>query len=206
MPLQNRVDPFGNLHAVSSRGSLMGNRGILHDDDINVLRKHAHQNWVTCALEFKGRTRTLMQPNRYTELFFLDEATAFAAGHRPCAECRRARYNEFMTAWRSVHGEIEPGRSRPQTVDRMLHQHRIARGGKKVTFAAHTSELPDGTIFEFEGQPILVWKAKQFDWTFDSYRERNDAVNGQVNVLTPLPIVEVFRTGFIPQTSLPASG
>ncbi|MBK1885627.1 hypothetical protein [Marinobacter sp. DY40_1A1] len=99
MPLQNRVEPSGTIVKTSARGSLMGNRGVLNNKDKELTRTFKIKPWITCALEFKGRQRELMSPGGYTELFFLDEVTAFAAGHRPCAEGRRARYNEFRDAW-----------------------------------------------------------------------------------------------------------
>ncbi len=101
MPRQNRVTPFGEIIATSERGTFMGNRGILHDPDGRVRRKWVLKNWLVCVLEFRGRKRTVMTPNRYTELFFLDEATALAAGHRPCAECRHARFIDFCIAWKA---------------------------------------------------------------------------------------------------------
>lgn len=198
MTHQNRVDPFGTLHASPARGELMGNRGILHDDAQQIVRTHAHQNWVSCALSFKGRHREIMQPGRYTELFFLDEATAFAAGHRPCAECRRARYREFTETWRRVHGEPSSGRSLPQTIDRILHAHRIARGGRKVTFEAATEDLPSGVIFLTGDRPILVWKGKHFDWSHHGYTQRMALVSGWVSVLTPRALLDCFALGFQP--------
>src|SRR3978361_1384995 len=97
--LQNRVDPFGNIINTSARGALMGNRGLLHNDKQTLVRTFKLKAWITCKLEFKERKRTVMAPNQYTELFFLDEATSFAAGHRPCFECRREDYNRFKTNW-----------------------------------------------------------------------------------------------------------
>lgn len=193
---RNRVDPFGTFHATAARGDLMGNRGILHDDAQSTVRTHAHQNWVACALVFKGRHREIMQPGKYTELFFLDEATAFAAGHRPCAECRRERYREFTECWRRVLGEPPAGKSMPQTIDRLLHAHRIARGGQKVTFEAAVEDLPDGTIFAAADRAVLVWSGRQFDWSDDGYAERSAVVSGTVTVLTPRPIVDLFTCGF----------
>lgn len=198
MSLQNRVDPFGTFHAVTAKGSLMGNRGILHDEAKTVTRTHAHQNWVTCALSFKGRRRDIMAPGRYTELFFLDEATALAAGHRPCAECRRARYTEFTALWQQVHGGPEAGRSLPQTIDRALHAARIARG-RKVTFTADIADLPDGVMVAAGETAVLIWRGGQFDWSFEGYRPRPVPLAGLVEVLTPKPLVEVIRAGFVPQ-------
>src|SRR5262245_5520966 len=99
MPLQNRVTPFGDLIATAARGTLMGNRGCLHDDCRQIRRPFALKRWIACVLDFRGRHRTVMAPGRYTELFFLDEATALAAGHRPCAECRHADYVRFRSLW-----------------------------------------------------------------------------------------------------------
>lgn len=198
MPLQNRVDPFGAFHAVSAKGTLMGNRGILHDASKTILRKHAHQNWVTCALSFNGRKRTLMDDGRYTELFFLDEATALAAGHRPCAECRRDRYKSFAAVWRQVHGEPSENRALPKEIDRTLHSARIARGGMQVTFEADVTDLPNGAMFAIDRKAVLVWNGRHLDWSFDGYRTRGHKATGMVTVLTPRPTVEVIRAGFTP--------
>src|ERR1700733_13647396 len=106
MPLQNRVDPFGKLIRTPARGAMMGNRGgVLHNSEREIVRPYKSRRWITCLLEFKGRHRIVMSERRYTELFFLDEATAFAAGHRPCAECRRERFNAFKEAWRCSRGQ-----------------------------------------------------------------------------------------------------
>ncbi|MBZ0129681.1 MAG: hypothetical protein K8F59_11255 [Rhodobacteraceae bacterium] len=201
MPLQNRVDPFGAFHAMPARGGLMGNRGILHDGDQVPRRTHAHRNWVTCRLQFKHRKRTLMAPHRYTELFFLDEATAFAAGHRPCAECRRERYTSFAAAWREVHGAPPEGLPQGQAIDRALHPARIARGGGKVSYRADSASLPDGTIFAHAGGAVLTWQGQHFAWGFDGYRPIT-AIGGPVQVLTPKPIVDLFASGWRPDVAL----
>src|SRR6266853_1638897 len=124
MSLQNRVDPFGNIFRTSARGTMMGNRGgALRNADQEIVRGYKSRRWITCVLEFRGRRRVVMSPNSYTELFFLDEAVAFAAGHRPCAECRRERYNAFREAWRS-----QTNQSRPPFADEMdleLHPARL---------------------------------------------------------------------------------
>lgn len=160
---RNRVDPLGAFHATASRGSIMGNRGILHDENKQIRRLHAHKNWVACSLNFKSREREIMTPGRYTELFFLDEATAFSAGHRPCAECRRERYNAFTDAWRQVYGQPAPGRSLPQTIDSALHSSRIDRRRNKITFTAAAETLPDGTMFHSGGDIVLVWAGEYMD-------------------------------------------
>src|SRR4051812_48029475 len=101
MPLQNRVNPSGELFRSPARGTLMGNRGgAIHNREQEIVRQYKSRSWIACQLEFKGRRREVMSPGRYTELFFLDEATALAAGHRPCAECRRERFNAFKSAWK----------------------------------------------------------------------------------------------------------
>src|SRR5690348_4599407 len=106
MPLQNRVDPFGEFIETEARGTMMGNRGgALHNQQKEIVRRYKTRRWITCVLEFKGRRRVTMAPKRYTELFFLDEAVAFAAGHRPCAECRRERFNAFLYTWQLSHGQ-----------------------------------------------------------------------------------------------------
>ncbi len=198
MTLQNSVDPFGRLHAISARGELMGNRGILHDEQQNVLKTHAHQNWVACALSYKGRTRQIMAPGSYTELFFLDEPTALAAGHRPCSTCRRDRYLAFTRAWKAVHGGAKEGRSLPKTIDRMLHKARISRR-KKVTHEAECKALPDGTVFADGTGAQLIWEGQCFRWSFDGYSPTGPVSRGLVRVLTPKPTVAVLSYGYRPE-------
>lgn len=198
MSLQNRVDPFGCLHAVPARGSLMGNRGILHDGEQRVRKTHAHRNWVACALSYKGRRREIMAPGRYTELFFLDEATALAAGHRPCATCRRDRYRAFVGAWEAVHGGAAEGLSLPQTIDWSLHGARINRG-QKVTFEADVAALPDGTVVADGTEALLIWRGQALRWSFGGYARRGPVPSGPVPVLTPGPVVGVLRQGFRPE-------
>ena len=197
MSLQNRVDPFGHFHAVPARGDLMGNRGILHDDHKHVQKTHAHQNWVTCSLSFNGQKRPVMSPGAYTELFFLDEATAFAAGHRPCATCRRDRYLEFIRIWEAVHGDPKEGRTVPQTVDWMLHKSRIARR-EKVIYQADCMSLPDGTIIADGMEARLIWKGQGLLWSFDGYKQSSHLKSGLVDVLTPKPLVTLMLQGYRP--------
>ncbi len=151
MPRRNRVTPFGTLIAVDARGTLMGNRGCVHDASGVIRRPYQVKRWLICLLEFKGRHREVMRPGQYTELFFLDEATAFAAGHRPCAECQRGRYELFRDAWLRA-GLETGGAARPsaETIDAELHRARIA-GGRQVTYAARLDTLPDGTFVSSEG-------------------------------------------------------
>jgi hypothetical protein len=199
MTYNNRVDPSGHFHADPAKGALMGNRGILHDDTRKILRTHAHQNWVACALSFNDRRRQIMAPGKYTELFFLDEATAFAAGHRPCATCRRDRYLAFTQAWRHVHGVPDALRSLPQTIDRSLHAARINRHRHKVTHVSSVDSLPNGAVFIDGAEMVLVYQRQHFSWNFVGYQIRDRVAHRNVTVLTPQPIIEVFRSGYTPQ-------
>ena len=144
MALQNRVTPFGEIVAVIARGTMMGNRGVLHDESKRLGRaRWKHANWVNCVLNFRGRRRTLMTPRRYTELFFLDEAVALAAGHRPCGECRRERYRAYMDLWATACSDLSP--ATPKEVDRALHRARIdpaTRGQRR--YQAMIDALPMG--------------------------------------------------------------
>src|ERR1700735_1662498 len=143
MPRQNRVTPFGKIIATPERGTFMGNRGVLHDVAGRIRRAWQVKRWLVCVLEFKGRKRTVMSPGRYTELFFLDEATSLAAGHRACAECKRARYNEFREAGIAANPHTFAS-ERPSAVeiDSVLHEERLDRKRTKRTFQARLGELP----------------------------------------------------------------
>jgi hypothetical protein len=125
MPLQNRVTPFGELLATECRGTLMGNRGCLHDDQQQIRRPFAGKRWIICVLEFRGRYRRVMTPRRYTELFFLDEATALAAGHRPCAECQHARYLVFREIWAEANPDLVGASFSADAMDGVLHAERL---------------------------------------------------------------------------------
>jgi hypothetical protein len=139
---QNRVTPLGDLVAESARGLVYGNRGCLHDDNGRIRRRYDGKRWIACRLRFKGWHRQpLLQPGRFTELFFLDEATAFAAGHRPCALCRRADYVRFTEIWHELH----PGRTGADAIDAQLHAERVAPGTRaQLHHDAPFDELPDG--------------------------------------------------------------
>jgi hypothetical protein len=130
MPLPNRVDPWGNILAVSARGTFLGNRGILHNDKNRIIKPYQHQSWVTCSLKFKNRKRKFMSPGAYTELFFLDEATAFAAGHRPCGECRRDRYNDFKDYWVKANIENQASDIKVSVINKTMHKERIKKKKK----------------------------------------------------------------------------
>lgn len=202
MPLQNRVDPYSKLHAVDSRGVWLGNRGILHNEEKKVTSPYKGKMWITCRLQFKGVKRPIFSPGSYSELFFLDEATAFSAGHRPCAECRRDRYNEFKSAWLSANPNLASSITPPITeVDKCLHAERVATGGAKVTYAAVLQTLPSGTFIELSGKPHLLWRGRLRPWTFAGYDVPPATPPGDtvVAVLTPASIVRMFASGFLPQ-------
>ena len=141
MPLQNRVTPLGELVAVSDRGLVHGNRGCLHDESGRIRRRYDGKRWIACRLEFRGwQRRPLMQPGRYTELFFLDEVTALAAGHRPCALCRREDYLRLVAIWRDLH----PAQVGADAIDAQLHGERVAPGTRRqLHHEAPLDELPD---------------------------------------------------------------
>lgn len=199
--LQNRVDPWGNIITTSARGAWMGNRGLLHDEHQTIRRPFKLKAWITCVLQFKGRHRKVMSPNRYTELFFLDEATSFAAGHRPCFECRREDAKRFKSCW--VKGNPEYGFNEDTPIgeiDAILHRERITRRGEKVSYEASLRDLPDGTFIEWEGRACLVAGNENFPWSPFGY-EKEHTLPGEkrVKVLTPRSIVNAIRAGYHPQ-------
>jgi hypothetical protein len=198
MPLQNRVDPFGNLFRTHARGAMMGNRGgALHNSEREIVRSYKSRRWITCVLEFRGRHRTVMSEGRYTELFFLDEAVAFAAGHRPCAECRRERFNAFKDAWRRAK-KLD---SLPfaDEIDLEFHPARIDKR-EKVTYEAAMGSLPDGCFVRIDGQAYLVWNDALLLWTPEGYSGREPRPNDlTVSVLTPVPIVGCLSHGYKPE-------
>jgi hypothetical protein len=158
MPLQNRVNPWGEIVATPERGLFMGNRGCLHDGQRRVTKAWARTPWVTCALKFKDRHRTVMSPGQYTELFFLDEATALAAGHRPCATCRRADYDAFKALWLEANPELA-ARSEGKTteIDKLLHAERVDAQRNKRTWSARLGDLPDGCMVVLPARAIRGW-------------------------------------------------
>lgn len=194
MPLQNRVDPFGVIFRSPARGTMMGNRGgALHNDQREIVRSYKCARWLICVLEFKGIRRRVMSPGRYTELFFLDEAVALSAGHRPCAECRRARFNAFRSAW---------GRPlRAPELDAELHRARIDRQGNQITYEEKLDLLPDGCLVSVNRTAYLVWRDALYLWTPDGYVRRGVRSTGPrvVTVLTPELTVRCLRNGYIPQ-------
>jgi hypothetical protein len=203
MPRQNRVTPFGQLVAAPQRGTFMGNRGRLHDEQGRIRRPWQVKRWIVCLLQFKGRKRRVMAPGQYTELFFLDEAAAFAAGHRPCAECRRGRFNDFRRAWAA--GGALP--TAPEMDDR-LHAERIAADKTKRTFVAPLDELPDGVFVTTRASPdqaLLVWGGRLLAWSPGGYGEKRPRSNENVIVLTPASTVAALRAGYLPDVH-PSAG
>ena len=200
MARQNRVNPFGEIFATPHRGSLMGNRGCLHDRGEAILRPYAVKRWIICRLEFKGRHRPIMAPNQYTELFFLDEATALAAGHRPCAECNRPRYNLFRDLWALANPTLaKSARPTANDIDRVLHQERITPTRRKITFPAQLSTLPPGCFITFPGtrQPYLVLNNALLEWTPAGYTGKLARPTGaMVEVLTPASVVRTLAAGY----------
>ena len=196
MPLENRVDPQGRIFRSPARGTMMGNRGgTLHNEGREIVRQYKHRRWIACVLEFRGRRRVVMSPGRYTELFFLDEAVALAAGHRPCAECRRERYNAFREAWRRANGAAELPRAGEMDVE--LHRARVDAQGRKVTYEAELDSLPDGCFVQIDQAPVLVWDASLWLWMPEGYAQRESRPSGlRVTVLTPEPIVKCLRNGY----------
>jgi hypothetical protein len=200
MPLQNRVDPWGRLHAVEARGAWMGNRGVLHDDSKKIVAQWRSKAWILCRLQFKRRHRSVFTPGRYSELFFLDEATAFAAGHRPCAECNRERFNDFKRAWLSANSA--PSATKAADIDRVLHEERIAREHE-----AALQDLPDGVIVERAGIALLVCAGALLPWSFAGYREPIPKLPGKtaMRVMTPRSIVRALAHGLRAQVDDSAS-
>ena len=199
MPLQNRVTPFGELVAVPERGLLFGNRGVLHNPERRIVRHHRGRRWIACLLEFRGRHREVMQRDRYTELFFLDEATALAAGHRPCAECRRQDYNAFRRRWATAHGD--PGGMLPSAdqMDAILHRDRLIRPAGKQTHRAEIATLPDGVFLLHHDDAWLLWHSVLLHWTPGGYdRHLPRPAHGEVTVLTPRAIVRTIAAGYAP--------
>ena len=208
MPLQNRVDPFGALQSVSARGSLMGNRGVLHNQEKNIIRHWSTKAWVTCVLHYPGYERPVFESGAYSQLFFLDEATAFAAGHRPCGSCRRQRYREFKAQWLAANPGVVAGEKVAiNAIDKVLHAERALRGGGKVTFDATTDTLPFGTFIQKDEHAYLVADSALLPWSFHGYGQpvTLPEPGTPVTVLTPASIVALFRYGFRPQVDTSAS-
>ena len=196
MPRENRVTPWGEIIATPARGTLMGNRGRLHDSQGNIRRAYQGKRWIICLLDFKQRQRTVMTPGQYTELFFLDEATALAAGHRPCAECQRARFNRFQALWAAANPLLANGMSKPPAtrIDAVLHEERL-RPEEAVVAA---NQLPDGTFVTVEdGNAYLVYQGKFLRWQPFGYETVATPLSVQpATLLTPSSVVRMLAAGY----------
>jgi hypothetical protein len=191
VPHRNRVTPFGEIVAIPERGTLMGTRGVIHADDGAHRREWQVRRWIACRLEFKGRRRPVRQPRRWTELFFLDEATALAAGHRPCAECRLEDYRRWQAAWPG-------GDTHADAIDRVLHADRLD-GRAQRTHAARLGELPDGVLVARGEHALLLAGGALHPWTAAGYGSSERADPGErLTVLTPRATVATIARGYAP--------
>jgi hypothetical protein len=200
-PLQNRVTPRGELIAHPARGLVYGNRGCLHDDSGRIRRRYNGKRWIACRLQFRGWQRgPLLQPGRFTELFFLDEVTALAAGHRPCALCRRADYDRLGAIWIELH----PDQAGADAIDAQLHTERVDPSSRAQRHhEAALDELPDGAFVLHDDEPHLVLGAELLRWSPAGYAARELRPKGSRTVLiTPPSLVAVLRAGWVPLVPL----
>ena len=196
-PARNRVSPSGEIIAVPGRGAWMGNRGRLHEGEggraaRETVRNHQHKAWITCALSFRGRRVAQWEPNRYTPLFFLDEAVALAAGHRPCAECRRSSYNEYRRLWAETHGGTTPY---VKEMDTQLHRERTGSSHHPAGW----DSLPDGVFVLTDRGPAVVVGDHLAVWNRhdNAYGDKlSRPKTGTAIVITPPSTVGVVRAGY----------
>jgi len=196
MPLQNRVTPSGEIVSTPQRGLFTGNRGIIHDPSTKTLlrKRWSSPAWLTCVCEFRGRRREVMGGRSWTELFFLDEATAFAAGHRPCFFCRREDALKFRAAWEQgngVSGVLAP------EIDAVLHRERFASGKKLHRLPMPIAKLPDGTMLQAGGDSFLVVQGRALKWSSAGYG-RAARLPDDAMLLTPPSAVRAFAAGYRP--------
>jgi hypothetical protein len=189
VPLQNRVTPLGELVAAPARGLVYGNRGCLHGGRMEIRRRYAGRRWIACRLEFRGWHRApLMQPGKFTELFFLDEATAFAAGHRPCALCRREDYRRFLELVEESSADAIDARLHAERVDPATRRHRTHRRAG--------DDLPDGAFLLRDDAPWLVVGDALLEWTPAGYARRSPRRAGAADVITPPSLLAVLAAGW----------
>jgi hypothetical protein len=193
-PARNRVTPMGTIEAIPLRGVWTGNRGILHAGT-EIVRSHASDLWITCALEFRGRWSEQWRPHHYTFLFFHDEAVSLAAGHRPCAECRRGSYDAYRTGWAESLGGDVPSAT---AMNRQLHGERIVRGThRRRLHPIAWTQLPDGAFALVDDVPAVVVGDDLVDWTHLGYgRRRRRPARGTADVITPPSSVAALRAGY----------
>lgn len=200
MPHQNRVTPFGEIIAAPARGTLMGNRGCLHDAQQRIRRPYKTLRWIICRLDFKGVRRAIMTPGLWTELFFLDEATALAAGHRPCAYCQRARFTLFRETWTAANPELAGAGLPPAPrIDAILQQERLTATGQKKTYLEQLGHLPTGAFVTWPGEEsaFLVRDDVLLPWQPAGYTEPVAyPPDASVQVLTPQSIVRALAQGY----------
>jgi hypothetical protein len=195
--LQNRVTPFGALVAMSARGTMFGNRGgRFHRDDRTLgERRWASRQWICCVLQFKGRRHNVWGPTSYTDLFFLDEVTALAAGHRPCFECRRRDAKAFAEKWAQAKGGAIP---HAPEMDVVLQNERLD-GRAKRTHEMRAQELPEGAFIAIDGNAFALRGDTMLRWSPSGYAEMTPRPSGPVTVLTPPSTVAVLSAGYSPQ-------
>ena len=196
MPLQNRVTPFGDIIAIPERGMFIGNRGIIHDPATRTLlaRRWTVKAWLVCALAYKGYRRAVMRDRSWTELFFLDEATALAAGHRPCFFCRRAAAEQFRGAWAAGNG-VEPPKA--AAIDAVLHAERLDGRAKRLHILSDAMDaLPDGTMIAAGEDAFVMVRHRTFRWTPAGYRAAS--APAAVRLLTPPSTVRALAAGYRP--------
>ncbi len=202
MPLQNRVTPLGELIATPKRGLVYANRGCLHDQNGRIRDRYPTRRWIACQLEFHGRHRTpLMAPGRFTELFFLDEATALAAGHRPCGECRYQDHEHLTAMW----AELHPDQHGVDAIDEQLDgERRDPRTKQRRLHEARFDELPDGAFVVLEGAPHLVLGPQLLRWSPAGYtaRRARPAGSATATVITPPSLVALLATDRTPLVPL----
>jgi hypothetical protein len=204
MPLQNRVTPSGDIIADPHRGLFTGNRGIIHDPATKTLLKKRWTTpaWITCVCEFRGWRRKVMGGRSWTELFFLDEATAFAAGHRPCFYCRRDDANRFRAAWQQGNGVTD---IRARDMDAVLHRERLDRGKKRLhPLPGPVCELPDGAIVQADAAYFLIVQGSALRWSMEGYGKASYAMENAM-LLTPPSTLRAMHAGYQP-VLLPSAG
>jgi hypothetical protein len=195
MPLQNRVTPTGDIIATPYRGLLTGNRGIIHDPATRTLlkRRWSSPAWITCLCEFRGWRRPVMGRRSWTELFFLDEATSFAAGHRPCFFCRREDANRFRAAWEAGNDVSD---IRAREIDTVLHGERLERGRKRLhPTPMPVKELPDGAMVQVGEESFLIVQGRALQWSMAGYRKADGALDDAM-LLTPPSTLRALRAGY----------
>jgi hypothetical protein len=197
MPMRNRVTPFGEIVAIPLRGAWLGNRGILHEGT-QIVAFHQHALWITCALQHRDWRLPQWQPHHFTVLFFHDEAVSLAAGHRPCALCRRADYNAYRAAWSAATGDAPP---LAKDLDRTLHAQRLYAGSHRRRLHERPwTSLPTGAFVVVDDEPLLVREDALVPWSVTGYGEpRRRPVAGTATVLTPPGSVDAIAHGYEPQ-------